>query len=44
MKSVDWILCLLLGKQGLTATCRVGVGFSVKPTSLRVLLPVRTTE
>ena len=38
------LILLIIDKVYLTATFRVGVGFSVKPISLRVLLPVRTTE
>ena len=43
MKSVDWIPTLLITDKAYLI-CRVDVGFSVKPTSLRVLLPVRTLE
>jgi hypothetical protein len=46
MKSVGYSLCTLFvnDKAYPTAICRVGVGFSVKPTSLRVPLPVRITD
>jgi hypothetical protein len=43
MKSVDWILTLFIIDKAYL-TCRVDVGFSVTPTSLRVLLPVRIIE
>jgi hypothetical protein len=43
MKSVDLILILFIVDKAYF-TCRVDVGFSVKPTSLRVLLRVRTTS
>ncbi len=43
MKSVDRIPALLITDNAYLI-CRVDVGFSVKPTSLRVLLPVRTEK
>ena len=43
MKSVDCMLGLLIIDKT-HFTYRVGVGFSVKLTSLRVQLPVRTPE
>lgn len=42
MKSVDWMLSLFMNKAYLTY--RVDAGYSVKQTSLRVPLPVRTIE
>ena len=42
MKSVDQVLTLFMNKA--YPTFRVDAGFSVKPTSLRVPLPVRVIE
>ena len=43
MKYVDSTLTLFIIHKAYL-TCRVDVGFSVKPTSLRVLLLVRTIQ